>query len=291
MAQNVVKHGTWAGYKAELQTNSVCDRCRAASRVYNNQYSRANKAKGVHYTTDQVIDHLYKPGKSPIRSRASGPEPRQSQQNTYVSGQARPDQAEVQRDVQSQPGPSLADRLSAAMGRLTGQESSGNDYVETGDAPDYISASDPDPEPNDNEGWSVVTDEDLVITKAGLDKIEGNLGTYLSVVGITFEMIDPYCGPILAENFDNIVSRWTKVIARYPKAAKFFMSEDGGTIFTWIGAIQATWPVLMAIYRHHLAKTIKTDKEGRIYEVHPNGSRPTVDATTPPMPEYDYAVQ
>jgi hypothetical protein len=292
MATRTIQHGTNAGYRAELETDSVCDRCRNAHRQYAKQFTRTGKAKGIKYGHFEVIDHLYKgPGQSKSRPGS-----------TYVPGTPARVPVERHRDAASGPAgqdtvpsdgqadPSLADRLSAAIGRIAGPSPS-NDYVETDEGPSYISASDPDPEPNDNEGWSVVSDEDVVITKQGLQKIEDNLGTYLSVVGITFEMIDPYCGPILAENFDNIISRWTKVIARYPRAAKLFLSEDGGTIFTWIGAIQATWPVLLAIYKHHLARTIRTDDQGNIVQVHPNGSQPTVDATTPPMHNYEYAVQ
>jgi|SRR5579859_875647 len=293
MAETLARHGTWAGYKAELKTDNVCPRCRAASRVYNSQYSKANKARGVHYTTDQVIDHLYKPGKTrpqsggwPTRSVPPRPEPRQDQGTPPYTDQS-PTVAES--TPESQPGPSVADRLGQALRGAFVRSEDG--YVPTEDGPDYINPIDPDPEPQGGE-WSEVREEDYVINAAGMALIEDNLGTYMSVLGITLEMIDPYCGPILAENFDNIVGRWTKVIARYPKAAKVFMSKDGGTIMTWIGALQATWPVLIAIYHHHLARDIQTDKEGRVFRVtNPDAQQNGhMDATMPPMPGYDYRV-
>lgn len=294
MVATLAKHGTWAGYKAELQTDSVCERCRAASRVYNSQYSKANKAKGVHYRTDQVIDHLYKPGRSraqpghpPTRSRPSGPEPRQDRTPPEDTDF---DLTGGYRDAESQPGPTLGDRLGQAL-KGAFVKSSDNDYVNTEDGPEYIHPIDPDAEPQDGN-WAEVGEEEFVINKAGMALIEDNLGTYMSVLGITLEMIDPYCGPILAENFDNIVGRWTKVIARYPKAAKLFMSKDGGTIMTWIGALQATWPVLIAVYDHHLARNVQTDRQGRVFRVtnpDANGG-PKVDSTMPPMPGFDYRV-
>jgi hypothetical protein len=177
------------------------------------------------------------------------------------------------------------------MRKLAGIRSD-NDYISSDDPPDYLHESEPDPEPSGD--WSEVGDEEFVINKAGMALIEDNLGTYLSVIGITMDMVDPYCGPILAEHLDSIVSRWTKVIARYPSAAKLFMSKDGGTIFTWIGAIQATWPVLLAIYDHHLAKNVKTqrDQYGNKFVIKtpkesPNGH---VDSTMPPMPNFNYTV-
>jgi hypothetical protein len=293
MAATLAKHGTWAGYKAELQTDNVCSRCRAASRVYNSQYSKANRAKGVHYKTDQVIDHLYAPARNvtgsgglPTRPRPAGPSASTDQRSTQHTDQATggPDVA-----PDELPEMSVTDRLGRALrGAFVSQD---NTYVEDQERPDYLNDIEPDPEPQSGD-WSEVGEEDYVINKAGMVLIEENLGTYMSVLGITLEMIDPYCGPILAENFDNIVGRWTKVIARYPKAAKLFMSKDGGTIMTWIGALQATWPVLIAVYDHHLAKNIKTDNLGRAWRVTNTNDSPNgrVDATAPPMPGFDYRV-
>jgi hypothetical protein len=159
--------------------------------------------------------------------------------------------------------------------------------VNTDEMPDYLRTVDPDPEPQDPDS-TPVNDNDFIITKDGMVLIEQNMGTYLSVIGMTLEMVDPYCGPILAENFDNIVGRWSKVIARYPAAAKFFMSEGGGMLMDWIGAIQATWPVLYAIYEHHLSRTVRTEK-GRVMRVTNNGQAPDIDPTMPPAaPDYAY---
>jgi hypothetical protein len=197
----------------------------------------------------------------------------------------------VELTAEPRPDPTLADRFGQALkGAFVKPD---NDYVPVEDGPDYINPIDPDPEPQSGD-WSEVGEEDYVINAAGMALIEDNLGTYMSVLGITLEMIDPYCGPILAENFDNIVGRWTKVIARYPKAAKLFMSKDGGTIMTWIGALQATWPVLIAVYDHHLARNVQTDRQGRVFRVtNPdakNNGQGHVDSTMPPMPGYDYRV-
>lgn len=297
MATQAVKHGSEAGYREEMKTDSVCNRCRNAHRLYSR---KSNKKNGISYGYYDVIDHLYvRPSRQvgvkrsvtgqgqsgAARSDTPTTSTHASGAESYQDGPGRASAA----TGEGQSDPSLGDRLRDGLGRVASQFT-GNPYVESEDAPDYITASEPDPEPKDDE-WDVITEDELVITKEGLNKIEENLGTYLSVLGITFEMIDPYCGPILAENFDNIVGRWTKVIARYPRAAKLFLSKDGGTLFTWIGAIQATWPVLYAIYEHHLSKTIQTDKQGRVYRVSPNGNAPDVDATMPPQPEYDYSVQ
>ncbi len=294
MAQKLAKHGSEAGYKRENQTGSICERCRNAHRVYARQYRPKGRAQGLHYDVWDVIDHLY----------TQSPPERGNYQSHAKTGQATPQSTESipepdytvtaepgwrgSETVSEEPtGPTLADRLSEGMRKL--RVSASNEYIEDGEAPDYLHTIDPDPEPAGD--WSEVAPEEFVIDRKGMELIEDNLGTYLSVIGITMEMVDPYCGPILAENLETMVNRWTKVIARYPRAAKLFMSQEGGLIMLWIGAIQATWPVLIALYKHHLSHEIQTDK-GRIFRVSrsANGHQETVDATMPPMPQYDYTV-
>ena len=292
MAHKLAKHGSNAGYRAEQNSGNVCDRCRKAHNVYNKQFTKSGKAAGLKYTNYQVIDHLYSPSpvpsglRRPERSRAqavtepSAPTlgPPESQPEPHMPTQAEPSQAER--------GPSVGDRLTAGLRNLVMPD--GESYVNDEEPPEYLHTVNPDPEPDDSE-WSEVTDDEFVLNAAGMREIEQNLGTYLSVVGMTVEMIDPYCGPILAENFDNIVNRWSKVVAHYPGAAKLFLDKKGGTIFAWIGALQATWPVLYAVYEHHLSRTVRT-KDGRVMRVYQNGQGPTPDGVTPQFPdEYQYS--
>lgn len=299
MAQQLARHGSEAGYNSELKTGNICDRCRAAHRVWSRRKSTKGKAEGLgQFSSKDVIDHLDLRAHASNRPRVQAAPPRRDATRTAKAAPADPahtdamPQAGPETQPQSQAGPKLGERLSASLRNLV--VPGNNDYVNEDGSPDYLHPIDPDPEPSDDGGgqWAGVGDEEFVINKAGMALIEDNLGTYLSVIGITMDMIDPYCGPILAENFDNIVGRWTKVIARYPRAASLFMSKDGGTLMTWIGALQATWPVLYAVYEHHLSKKIQTDREGRVYRVDmpQNANGHNVDATMPPMPGYNYTV-
>jgi len=289
MPRTLVKHGTNAGYRAELVTDTVCSRCQNAHRVFQTQYSRASRAAGIKYAGNQVIDHLYGTSSYPKQgghtAGARVTVPLSASDFTLTS---EPAGTEPQQAAPAGSGPSLADRIRAlAVG------SPDNEYVEETETPDYISASgiDPDPEPADTDYARVADDSaDYVINAAGMAKIEDTLGTYLSVFGITFEMIDPYCGPVLAENMHNIVVKWSKVIARYPKAADIFMNEKGGIIMLWIGAIQATWPVLFAMYEHHLSKNVQTSG-GNIFRREGSGIRPN-DPMQPPMPDdFNYSAR
>src|SRR5215469_2629739 len=244
--QTLIRHGTDKGYRTEAKLGNVCERCRNAHRVYQTQFRPQGKAQGLKYSADDIIDHLYKaskakPGGNTSRARVS--------RNSSVSADI-PFELDISAKPEQEPEPSLGDRLSERIrGMMTG-ESGNNDYVPENDS-GYVQGN-PDvyDEMPDSREWEPADDAEYIINAAGMKRIEENLGTYLSVVGITVEMIDPYCGPILAQNFDNIVSRWSKVIAHYPKTAELFLDGRGGVIMTWIGALQATWPFLYAIYQH-----------------------------------------
>lgn len=283
MAQaRMVKHGTEQGYRAEIATGEACPRCRNGHRVFDSQYKKAGKAKGLKFKTDQVLDHLYTPGRTVGQRRAD------TVQAAPVKPAVKPARTDGNGPDRAGEG-SLGERLGSLLASAVGRSDSepDNPYVPTEDTPDYLSEVDPDPEPVGTEYYDEPETE-YVLNAAGLEKIEENLGTYLSIVGMTAEMIDPYCGAILADNFDNIVKKWTKVIGRYPKAAELFLDGKGGTIMCWIGAIQATWPVLMAIYHHHLSRDIQI-KDGRVFRR--DGAVRNVDATMPPMDDFNYSAQ
>lgn len=283
MPPKAARHGSNAGYQREQKTGNICDRCRKAHRVYNTQYTKGGKAKGLHYGHYDVIDHLAQT-QAPTGTRRQSPAPPETG-TAQTSTHATVDEPEPTTGTgEGQAEPGIASRLRDAVSRLTVPEQS---YVEEASIPEYLHTVDPDPEPNDPNVPPVI-DEPFVMDRAGMVLIEENLGTYLSVIGMTLEMVDPYCGPVLADNLDNIVQRWSKVIARYPAAAKLFMAKGGGVLMDWIGAIQATWPVLFAVYEHHLSKNVVTDK-GRVFRVQANPNGQDVDATMPPMPDYDYS--
>lgn len=285
MAKSLARHGSEAGYRAELKTDNVCARCRNGHRQYDRQFSKAFKAKGVKYNRYDVIDHLYQPAASarPARGQARAArtgqaparEPAGWQEDAPDSaGEASDDEARVR---------SLADRVGDALGKAVNSQP----YVESDEPPSDFQEVDPDPEPADGE-WSEVSQADFVINAATVAEIEENLATYMSVVGITLEMVDPYCGAIAADNLDNMVKKWTKVIVRYPKAAALFMDAKGGLFMTWIGALQSTWPLVKAVYDHHLARTVRTENGRVFFKNQSANGGPRVDATMPPMPQDAY---
>lgn len=286
----LIKHGTNKGYRTEIATGAPCERCRNAHRVFDTQYSAAGKRKGLKYSSDEVIDHLYKAGRKPNISGLKS-NPRQTTPNIDLSDwgetPAAPGVEAPSGQDQTIPDQSIGDRLADRIRAFVTPGDESNPYVEENDTGYVHRIDDIDESPGPE--WQPVTDEQFIINAQGLKTIEQNLGTYLSVVGITVEMIDPYCGPILAQNFDTIVSRWSKVIAHYPKAAQLFLDGKGGVVFTWIGALQATWPVLYAIYQHHLAKTITVAPNGQIFHKNDKPNPENNGRFDPLQPEFQYS--
>lgn len=275
MPTKLAPHGSEAGYRQEVGTGSVCERCRQAHREFNRQYTKNYKAKGIKYDRYQVIAGMVRETvrTSRVRTPASPP-------------QVPVDKPQSNADGWGDLGPvSVGTRLTEAIrSRLGGSDAIIQpEYVDSEEIPDYLHPIDPDPEPDGD--WSQIHQDstDYVINAAGMAMIEDNLGTYLSVIGITIDMIDPYCGPILATNLERMVKKWAKVISHYPKAAELFMNARGGVIMDWIGALQVTWPFLYAIYEHHLARTVRVH-DGIIERKIANEFRPPFDATMPPMP-------
>lgn len=284
----MAKHGSEAGYDAERRSGqNVCTRCRNAHRVFSSQYRPAGKAAGLKFKYRDVIDHLYTgDGKARLnRGRDAGEvrsTPRISAETPVTTQSAT---LTGERETADVP---LRERFAGVLGGMLsgGSNVLENAYVADESPPDYLTTVDADPEPDDTD-FGPEPEVEYVINEAGLAKIEENLGTYLSIVGMTGSMIDPYCGSVLADQLPNMVNKWTKVIAHYPKAAELFLDGKGGVIFAWIAALQATWPVLLAFYHHHLARDIQV-KDGRVFRKD-NAQHGSVDATTPPMPEYNYS--
>jgi hypothetical protein len=289
-ATKLIRHGSEAGYRAEQAVGNICQRCRTGHKLYNKQYTKGGKEQGLKFHRDQVIDHLDNAGTmrnnlGSVRDYTVSVQPKSPQTTQVIpeNGGAPSVTSRLTREVTS--------RVGAMWGAVPGPDAPGWDAGEfvPEDDTDGLRPVEPDPEPS-GEDWSEVTDEEFIINAAGIKKIEDSLGTYLSIVGLTVEMVDPYCGPIAAQNLTLMVQRWARVIGQYPSAAKIFLDSKGGVLMLWIAALQSTWPVLFAIYEHHLGKTVRV-QDGVIQRKNePNSAFRGFDGTTPPMPNYNYTV-
>jgi hypothetical protein len=148
----------------------------------------------------------------------------------------------------------------------------------------------PDPAPADmgDAQYSYSDDTPFVITPGIRADAKGKLALFGTLVAVPLDMVDPYCGRVLSDNLDNMIDKAMPLIARSPAAIKFLTSSSGGFL-EWIALLQACWPVFMAIYAHHLARTVvRDDKTGRYVKVNKDGN--AVDPTMPPAADnYEYS--
>jgi hypothetical protein len=140
----------------------------------------------------------------------------------------------------------------------------------------------------DNNTPEVDPEFPIKLTKAVKDDVKGKLALFGTLVALPLDMADPYCGRALSENLDNMIDKAMPLIGRSPAAVKFLTSTSGG-LLDWVGFLQACWPVLQAIYAHHLGRTVVKDpKTGAFIRKSANGS--AVNATMP-LRDFDYTAE
>lgn len=238
MTVNTIQHGTRNGYRKGCKDDNTCPKgsngltCHEASNKYQRDLKQLRNLSRQRTPVRTVI----KPGAQGIRVGLGMPrtEPR---------------------DTATGPGPG---------------ESWPSQDMPTFDPPDSLvnaQVSD-DPEPQES-GQDVYNQPEFIITPGMRNDIAGKLGLFAAIIGMPFEAIDPYCGGIFAANVDKMIDAYLPLILRSPGAVKFFISKTGGWL-DWIKALEATWPVVVAVYSHHLARTVQRD------------TRPRPDATMPP---------
>jgi hypothetical protein len=243
MPRKPINHGTRAGYKAGCSDPKTCPGGPTGVKCSeaNTQYNRDWRALRGSQARNRPTVTVSNPRPSGLRAR-------------IVTGSSA--RSEPQDTEQTYPQPAEP----------------------TYDPPESLrqAETDPDPEPVAAE-HDVYNEPPFIITPKIKADVEGKLGLFAAIVGMPWEAIDPYCGQVFAQNVDNMIGAYVPLILRSPGAVKFLTSTSGGWL-DWIRALQATWPVIQAIYAHHLARTVARDK------------RPMPDATMPPGPDsYAYS--
>lgn len=243
MPRTAIQHGTRAGYKKGCRNRVTCPGNEKGVKCSDaaNQYNRDLRALRAQSAQRQPVNTGTRPGTSGLRVR-------------IVNTRSEPPSTQDHTEAYPQPDMPLYDPP---------------DSLVNAQVPD-------DPEPAE-AGQDVYNQPEFIITPKIRDTVAGNLGLYAVVIGMPLEAIDPYCGKAFADNCDNIISKMLPLILRSPAAVKFFTSASGGWL-DWVALIQACWPVVQAIYAHHLARTVSKDK------------RPMPNATMPPGPDpYEYS--
>src|SRR5277367_6357209 len=142
--QPLARHGSEAGYRAEIQTGDACDKCIKGHRVFNKQYTKTGKAAGLSYARYDVIDHLYSPGSvgrpaghKPGMVRAGQEIPRPAQPGNPPGPVTSPIPGEDRSGEYQEPG-GFTNRIKNLV------FPDGESYVNDNDIPEYLHSVNPD---------------------------------------------------------------------------------------------------------------------------------------------------
>lgn len=128
-----------------------------------------------------------------------------------------------------------------------------------GDIPD-------DPEPRQMPEYKPKAN--VRVTASVKRDIEGKLAFAFGMAGQTWSLADPVCGSVLMESGPAMAKAYMPLICQSPDMVRWL--SKGGSFLLWADALMATWPLLQAIFAHHIARTISAQQS-------PNGTVPTPD--------------
>lgn len=100
------------------------------------------------------------------------------------------------------------------------------------------------------------------------DDLTGAIGMVGMVVLPALSSRDPYCGQILTQQYPAIADALVPLLCKSTTVIAFF-SGDHGDWMLWIQLLTACMPVVMAVGKHHLIKSVEVqeDEEGNLFAV------------------------
>jgi len=127
---------------------------------------------------------------------------------------------------------------------------------------------DPDPsymreEPGGPERQELSFDE---VPQAVKDDIAGLAGMIGTPILAMLQSLDPYCGTVLAANFEPIIDRTLPLICRSEKIVRYF-TEDKADWLLWGKLAMVLAPVAKAFAEHHIFRTVRVEKNPETGEV------------------------
>lgn len=125
------------------------------------------------------------------------------------------------------------------------------------------------------------------------DEAASMIGLVATPILALLQTADPYCGSILAENFEPIVDATLPLILRSERVVKYFTEDDHASDWVlWFRLAAALAPAGRAFVQHHVLRSVEVvrDEHGRPF-VQPRTQEGHGDGLTPqPQPEpYPYA--
>lgn len=123
-------------------------------------------------------------------------------------------------------------------------------------------------------------------------QVRNDIAGFAGLVGAPLlallQSADPYCGSVLATNFEPIMDAALPLICRSETIVSYFRGDKSAWM-EWIGLAIALRPVATAIAQHHVFRTVEVRRdEYGIPQVVPRqrGGSEYGDNLTPPVPDY-----
>lgn len=104
---------------------------------------------------------------------------------------------------------------------------------------------------------------EIRITRALIKDMEGKIAFWGSVGIDLWNMVDPYCAGVAADNIDKMSRKAVPLMVQSPAVVEFFMKASG--FMMWTEFFMACRPVFMAMIAHHLTKSVQVrEKAGQV---------------------------
>jgi hypothetical protein len=111
--------------------------------------------------------------------------------------------------------------------------------------------------------------EDIPVTDKVRRDIAGKLAFWGSLGIDLWNMVDPYCAGVAADNVDKIARKATPLVCQSPDLVRWLSKSS--TFIMWTELGMATKPVIAAVIAHHVTKKVQTRRA-------PDGEQQTREA-------------
>lgn len=120
-----------------------------------------------------------------------------------------------------------------------------------------------DPDPARMPSGYAAPVQEIRITRALIKDMEGKLAFWGSVGVDLWNMVDPYCAGVAADNIDIMTRKGVPLMVQSPAVVQFFTRASG--FMLWTEFLMSLKPVLAAMIAHHITKTAKVrDHAGEV---------------------------
>jgi hypothetical protein len=93
------------------------------------------------------------------------------------------------------------------------------------------------------------------------DDIAGLAGLVATPILSLLQAVDPYCGTILAQNFEPVVDATLPLICRSERIVNYFRDETAGDWLLWGKLAMALKPFAQAVVEHHILGRVQVIRD------------------------------